>query len=339
MKWQFETIEFEALDGFHCNLKHYLSPSPTKGPIILVHGAGVRADIFCPPNENNIVEMLAADGYDVWLENWRASIDFEPNEWNLEVVARNDHPAAVQKILELTGTDQLKALIHCQGSTSFMISVALGLVPQVTAIVSNAVSLHPIVPAFSRFKLGVLVPVVHQFFDYLDPQWAKEAPDFKTKLIRSVVNLTHHEKDTDVGKFVSFTYGSGMPALWELENLDSKTMEWIRHEFAAVPLTFFSHIRECIKEGVLIPVSGNAVENYAPPQLPVDLRISLFAGEKNLCFLPDSQQATFDYLENQAPGRHKLYRLKNYSHLDVFLGKNSHNDIFPKMIHELNQTP
>src|SRR5690606_5185512 len=156
MKSEFETIEFTALDGFKCNLKHYMSPNPTKGPILLVHGAGVRANIFCPPNEHNIVEMLADDGYDVWLENWRASIDLPPSEWDLHIVARNDHPAAVQKVLELTGSNTLKALIHCQGSTSFMISVALGLVPQVSTIVSNAVALHPIVPGFSRFKLNVL---------------------------------------------------------------------------------------------------------------------------------------------------------------------------------------
>lgn len=338
MKWQFETIEFEALDGFKCNLKHYLSPNPTKGPVLLVHGAGVRADIFCPPNKNNIVEMLAADGYDVWLENWRGSIDLPKSKWNLDIVAKNDHPAAVQKVIELTGASEIKAIIHCQGSTSFMISVMLGLVPQVTTIVSNAVSLHPIVPGFSRFKLGVLVPIVEQFFDYLNPQWAKDAPDFKTKLMRTVVKLTHPEKDTDVGKFVSFTYGSGMPALWRLENLDDETMEWIRSEFADVPLSFFKHIRSCIKEGSLKPASGNGAKSYTSTKPPKNLRIILFGGEKNLCFLPDSQEATFEYLQKARPDHHKLYILDKYSHLDVFLGKDSHIDVFPTMIKELNQT-
>src|SRR5690606_19015198 len=145
----FETIEFESLDGFRCNLKHLLGTDVTKGPVLLVHGAGVRADIFNPPTQKTLVQCLAEEGYDVWMENWRGSIDLSPNEWDLDQVARNDHPAAVRKVVELTGYQELKAIIHCQGSTSFMIAAVLGLIPEVKVIISNAVSLHPIVPKYS----------------------------------------------------------------------------------------------------------------------------------------------------------------------------------------------
>ena len=43
MSHQFETIEFEAYDGLKCNLKHLKNDSADKGPVLLVHGAGVRA--------------------------------------------------------------------------------------------------------------------------------------------------------------------------------------------------------------------------------------------------------------------------------------------------------
>ena len=56
-------------------------------------------------------------------------------------------------MLRETGEEHLKAVVHCQGSTSFMMSAVAGLLPQVTTIVSNAVSLHPVVPSFSEFKL------------------------------------------------------------------------------------------------------------------------------------------------------------------------------------------
>lgn len=42
----FETFEFETADGLSCNLKHPLGQQPTKGPVLLVHGAGVRGNIF-----------------------------------------------------------------------------------------------------------------------------------------------------------------------------------------------------------------------------------------------------------------------------------------------------
>ncbi|WP_200977722.1 alpha/beta fold hydrolase [Echinicola sp. 20G] len=336
MQSNFETIDFLALDGFKCNLKHYLQNQPSKCPVMLVHGAGVRADIFCPPTEMNLVETLAKEGYDVWLENWRGSIEFQPNKWDLDQVAKFDHPAAVKKVLELTGASEIKVIIHCQGSTSFMISVVLGLVPEVTTIISNAVSLHPIVPRFSVFKSRFLVPIVSRFFEYISPKWGNVAPDFKSKLMRLMVLLTHPEKDTKVGKFVSFTYGSGFPALWLLENLDEKTMKWIEEEFAEVPISFFEHIGQCIKQGVLVP-NEPGISTYAPQHHQFSPRIVLFGGIRNLCFLPQSQQATFDYLEKCQPGKHKLYLLDDYSHLDVFLGKASNKDVFPLMIDELNK--
>lgn len=335
---KFEIIDFKALDGFPLNLWHFKSNNPpTKGPVLLVHGAGVRANIFNAPTDKNIIQFLAEDGYDVWLENWRASIDLEPNEWDLDVVAKNDHPAAVKKIVELTGYKEIKAIIHCQGSTSFMISVSMGLVPEVKTIISNAVSLHPVVPKWSVFKLKFLVPIVNTLFDYLNPQWGMEAPDFKTKILRKLVKVTHPEDDTMVGKFVSFTYGSGFPALWLLKNLNAETKEWIQHEFAEVPLSFFKHIRSCINNGVLVPKNKKNGTSYAPEDFNTDARIALFGGIKNLCFLPESQKNTFEYLERLDPGVHRLYLLEEYSHLDVFFGKNSHIDVFPLMIAELNK--
>jgi pimeloyl-ACP methyl ester carboxylesterase len=334
---EFETISFLTQDGVTCNLKHLKSSTSGGEPVLLVHGAGVRGNIFNPPTAKNLITTLAEAGYDVWLENWRGSIEVTPNEWDLDKVARYDHPAAVQKVVELTGFKHIKAIIHCQGSTSFMISVMLGLVPQVRLIISNAVSLHPVVPSYSVFKLNVFVPVVKLLFRYLNPQWGLKAPGIKEKLLRLIVNATHREKDTLVGKFVSFTYGAGFPALWELDNLDKPTMDWIQHEFANVPLTFFTHITRCVKAGVLVPNQKDATTTYAPDLPPLTARVVLFGGRKNKCFLAESQERSFDYLQRVDPGVHRLYILEQYSHLDVFLGKNAHQDVFPLMLQELSQ--
>lgn len=338
MNHQFETFEFDAYDGFKCNLKRLANHTPTKCPVMLVHGAGVRGNIFNPPNENNLITMLAMEGYDVWLENWRGSIEHEPNHWDLDQVALNDHPAAIKKIVEITGEKELKAIIHCQGSTSFMISAVLGLVPEVKTIISNAVSLHPVVPKYSEIKLDYYLPFVKLLFEYLNPAWGLHAPDIKSKFLRLLVAATHWEKDTMVGKFVSFTYGAGFPALWLLENLDNKTMDWIQHEFAEVPVTFFRHIRKCVHAGALMPANvANESATYLDTKPKTDARIVLFGGQRNLCFRPESQINTYNYLESIKPGFHKLYILDNYSHLDVFLGKDANRDVFPIMIDELSK--
>jgi alpha-beta hydrolase superfamily lysophospholipase len=69
-----EIVDFAARDRFGLNFHHYPSiGSGNAGPVIVVHGAGVRA-LFLPPTEETLVDALLDAGYDVWLLNWRANI-------------------------------------------------------------------------------------------------------------------------------------------------------------------------------------------------------------------------------------------------------------------------
>src|SRR5229473_4729622 len=180
-------IPFRAGDGFQCNLIHVQGERPpTRGPVLLVHGAGVRANIFRAPVKTTLVDTLVERGYDVWLENWRASIDLPPNRWTLDQAAVYDHPVAVKTVLRETGATEMKAVIHCQGSTSFMMSAVAGLVPQVKTIVSNAVTLHPVIPAWSRLKIGYAIPLVGKLTRYLDPQWGLHAPGVTPKVLNGL---------------------------------------------------------------------------------------------------------------------------------------------------------
>lgn len=334
-------VPFEAGDGFGLNLVHVRGEAePTKGPVLLVHGAGVRADIFRAPVRENLVTYLARRGWDVWLENWRASIDHVPNEWTLDQAARYDHPRAVKTIVEETGAEAVQAVIHCQGSTSFMLSAVAGLVPQVRTVVSNAVSLHPVVPAWSRFKLGYVVPLVGTTTQYLNPQWDGHSHSRVGRFLYRFAEATHHECDNPVCKQVSFYYGSGFPALWRHENLDNTTHEWLRHEFAHVPLSFYRQITRGVRAGRLVVDAPDAdlPEDVAerPPQ--TDARFAFLAGSENRCFLPESQVRTHAHFERHAPGRHALHVLPGYSHLDVFMGHRAAEDVFPLIESELDRT-
>jgi pimeloyl-ACP methyl ester carboxylesterase len=337
---EFETIPFAAGDGMRLNLIHARGRQPTtRGPVLLVHGAGVRANLFNPPTGHTIVDALLADGYDVWLENWRASIDLAANPWTLDQAALYDHPHAVETIARATGADRIKAIIHCQGSTSFMMSAVAGLVPRVDTIVSNAVSLHPRIPEVTRAKFRLTLPILGRLLDYLDPQWGIEAPTILAKLITLLVRATHHECDNIVCRLVSFTYGVGFPTLWSHANLDDATHDWISQEFAKVPVSFFQQIYRCVLAGHLIAVDGlpglPAEFGTQPPE--TDARFVFFAGQHNHCFLPESQTETFDYFERHRPNYHGLYVLPDYGHLDVFIGKHAATDIFPLILAELDK--
>ncbi|SFM48587.1 esterase [Nitrosomonas communis] len=334
-------VPFTAGDGMALNLINVRSATqpPKQGPIILVHGAGVRANIFRAPEKETIVNALIEAGYDVWLENWRASIDFPANTWTLDQAALYDHPYAVRKICEETGYKTMKAIIHCQGSTSFMMSTMAGLLPQVTTIVANAVTLHPVVPAWSAFKLNFVVPLVNMLTPYVNPHWGVEASTWIAKIMTALVKLTHHECNNIVCKWVSFTYGSGFPALWRHENLSENTHEWLKEEFGNVPLRFFQQMARCVHKGNLVSVEGfpELPSDYVATPPKTEARFSFFCGEKNRCFLPESQEKSWAYFNKLQPNFHTFHRLPEYSHLDIFMGKNAARDVFPIMIEELSK--
>ena len=341
-KNQYETVvPFRTEDGVDCNLIRVRSAAgdAPKGPVLLIHGAGVRAEIFRAPVETTVVDYLVDHGYEVWLENWRASIDVKPNQWSLDKAAIYDHPEAVRTVVRETGSPEIKAIIHCQGSTSFMMSAVAGLVPQVKTIVSNAVSLHPVVPALSRFKLKVVLPVVGRLTDHFNPRWGIEAPTPMAKTLSLLVHLTHHECHNEVCKQVSFFYGSGFPALWRHENLNPATHEWLKKEFAFVPISFYKQMNRCVQQGHLVSTrSGTKLPRDFTAQPPqTSARFSFFTGKHNLCFLPESQVETYKFFDAHRPDYHSLHILPDYSHLDVFMGQSAARDVFPLMLAELDK--
>lgn len=334
-------VEFTAGDGVRCNLINvHGQRAPSKPPVLLVHGAGVRANIFRAPSGRNLVEVLVDEGWDVWLENWRASIDIPHNRWTLDQAALYDHPRAVRTVCQETGSDELKAVIHCQGSTSFMMSALAGLVPQVSTIVSNAVSVHPKVPRLAKLKLRSMVPLTARVLGYLNPQWGRTgAPWLVPRLVDGWIRLSHHECDNGVCKWSSYTYGVGKPTLWRHENLNASTHDWLSDEFADVPLTFFSQIVRCVDAGHLLTVEDHPElpRDFAaqPPQ--TDARIVFLAGADNQCFTPDSQRASHAWYAGHAPQRTALHVFDGYGHLDIFMGQNAAQDIFPTIVAELEE--
>lgn len=337
--YQERTVPFATADGRRGNVIQVRGPrAPTRGTVLLVHGAGVRANIFRAPTAVNVVDYLVAAGFDVWLENWRASIDLPRCEWTLDAAAAFDHPAAVRTVARESGADEIAAVVHCQGSTSFVMAAAAGLLPQVSTVVSNAVSLHPVVPRVSRAKLDVLIPAVARLTPYLNPQWGLRPPTALARWLTAVVRLTHRECDNIVCRWASFTYGTGFPVLWRHENLDDATHAWLSGEFADVPLSFFRQMARCVRAGHLLAVDGLA----ALPANPVaraprtDARFTFVAGRLNCCFLPESQERTAGWFDRHAPGRHALHVFDGYSHLDVFMGKDAARDTFPTIARALD---
>ena len=337
---QAELIPITAGDGMPLNLIRVRgAAAPLRRPVLLVHGAGVRANIFNPPLPTTFVRHLVERGHDVWLENWRASIDLPRNHWTLDQAAIHDHPVAVREVCARSGADSCSAVIHCQGSTSFTMSALAGLLPQVDLIVSNAVSLHTVIPDAAWTKMRFLLPLVAKVTGYLDPRWGEAPTGLVPRMLRALVNFQHRECDNGVCRFSSFTYGAGHPTLWPHDNLTDEVHDWIRHEFAAVPMSFFLQMRRCVQRGNLVATGEFAqIPADLAAQAPrTDARFVLLTGEINDCFAPESQVRSHAWLEAHHPGRHRLHLIPGYGHLDVFFGTHAVRDTYPIMTKALEQ--
>lgn len=328
---------------------------PTKGPVLLIAGSSVAASIFRPVGvTDTIVHRLLREGYDVWAENWRGSLDHRPREYSLDEAAAVDHPAAVKRVAEVTGARDVKAVVHCLGSSGFMLALASGRLHtdafRVTNVVSNAVSLHPMLPPGAEVKIRTMVPVYNRVLAYLDPQWAREPPLIDEPLapvpegaltyppatskgvigraLVAWVRATHHECENDVCNFAQFMYGAGPSTLYEESRLNEATARWMESQFAWAPARLYRQIARSLLAGHLVPMRQWQHEHLrmdvfeAGPPAHVDSRITFMTGTRNRCFAPLGQQRTYEWFCAHQPHHgHDFRPLHGYGHLDVWVGR------------------
>jgi hypothetical protein len=344
-----ETEEFKT-DDYPDKLKWKLSfkhlarapGSQNKGPVIMVPGAGVRANLFCPPLPSTLPGMLSQAGYDVWLMNWRASIDLPPIEYTLDDAAFYDFPAAVRHIRQRTGADKVKAVIHCQGSCAFMMSIAAGKLDDVSVVVANSAALHPLLPWTARHKLPLALKALGRNVKWFNPQWGISAPRFWPKVIDWVVRAFHHECGNAVCKHSSFVYGFGFPTLWSHDNLNEATHEWIKGEFAHVPRSLFNQLSRSQPGGRLVAARSfpDWPTEFALDAPKTNARFAFITGEDNQTFRPEAMKRTCEYFKTFQPdGGHTFRSFHGYGHLDMFLGKDAAHDVFPYIIEQLDIEP
>jgi len=339
-RYRNEVHFFDADDGTPLTLIHVRGESePVKGPVLLVHGAGMRAEMFRPPGVRSIVDDLLSAGWDVWMLNWRGSIDLDPLPWTLDDVAGHDIPSAVREVVARTGAGSVKIVAHCQGAAASTMAAVAGLIPEVDVVVASGASLHPVLPRATKAKLHVLRRFLHHRTPYIDVAWGDGPERGVALLTRNAVRLWHTECRNPGCNMASFALGAGHPALWKHENLTDATHDWLRTEFGKIPFSFYAQLAASDRAGQLVashPRNG-LPRRFADTPPKTDARFALFAGAESRAFLPESQKATFDHLERHHPGRNALHIIPGYRYTDLFIGKDASVDVFPRMLAELER--
>jgi hypothetical protein len=328
-------LPFLADDGRQINLHQIQGPDrPTREPVLLVCGLAMRANSFYDaPSRPTLVDALVDEGYDVWVENWRTSIDLPAEDYTLDGAAVYDHPTSIRKIRSETGVEQLSAVAHCMGSASLAMSVAAGLANELHTVVSSAVSLHVDLDPRSKRRLATVLPISSLLLRMrgADPQWAARAPTVKAASFARLAQLAIRDYRNPLNAAATFIYGSRADGMWQMDQLDSETLDWLGREFGYSPFTFFRQIRLSARRGQLVPVDDlpELPEDVAERVPPSGAQFTFLAGLRNQFFLPSGQHRTYEQFDKAQPGRHRWVPLEGYSHLDVLIGRRWYRDVFP----------
>ena len=214
--------------------------------------------------------------------------------------------------------------------------------PEITTIVSNAVSLYVTVPKASELKLQAFVPVCETSSSGLDAQWAVRAPSALATGFARVAHLIRgRDCDNEVRQVANYMYGVGRDILWRHANLDSVTHDWVSREFGYCPFSLLAQIGRAQRKGYLVPVDGLAQlpESLVDVEPMTDARFAFLAGSRNRLFLPLSQRRSFEHFERFQRTISSFHELPGYTHLDVMFGRNAHHDVFPLILRELAAGP
>ncbi|MDG2239710.1 MAG: GMC oxidoreductase [Longimicrobiales bacterium] len=327
---------FSTADGVSLRLVRYEGGS--KGPVLLVHGLGMSGQVFAVDTVDvNLVEYLAASGYDVWVLDSRASIDIAGSEdqFTADLIAEQDLPAAVGKVRELTGAAAVDVVAHGLGATTLLMAIVGGLQGVRSAVCSQG-GLHVVTQRAARVKAGLYLPGV---IKALGQQSLRAdgggTKGWKNRLFDVGLRLLPVELEercsSPVCRRITFMYGP----LYEHDQINLATHEALHELFGVVNLQVFDHLARMVREGHAVRATGGSwLRDLDRLALP----ITFLHGADNACFLPESTQATMAALADaNGPDFYHHTVIPDYGDMDCLIGKDAARDVFPLILEHLER--
>jgi pimeloyl-ACP methyl ester carboxylesterase len=333
-------------DGVGISVSRLAAAQPGDA-VLLIHGLTTSSDMFVMPEHYSLGAYLHDRGFDVWLADYRMSNHFAHNttsSFTFEDVAAYDWPTIIGYIREIIGPRRrLHVVAHCLGSVTFHLALYGKTISGITSVVSNSVSLNPRVHPWAACKLLMSPFLVERVLKlpYIDPGWADREDTTKPwlgRLIARLVGMVHLECNEDACNLVSFTWGSGFPAIYQHDKMSPVTHARVGELFGPIAMAYFRNVRNAVfSNNTFVRFSKKPEHVRQFPERYIDnvgeVRVpTLFlSGDRNDIF-PGSNRLTAELIKEKGVDGYEYRELPGYGHQDVFMGKDCDTETFPLMV-------
>ena len=329
---------FRTSDGVELRLIRY--QGGTRGPVLLVHGAGVSSGIFSTDlPETNLLEVLYANQYDVWLFDFRVSIELPASQQqsNGDQIATIDHPEAVAEVRRLTGAETIQAVVHCYGANTFFMALLAGL-QGVRSLVCSQIATNLITPLATEIKTGLHLPNlmdalgIKSLTAYVDSH-----ADWKSRIYDEVLRLPPVPRDqhctSPVCHRITFMYA----LLYQHEQLGQHIHDNLHELFGISNMATFEHLALMVRKKEVVDHDGKDV--YMPHLDRLAIPMRFIHGAENRCYLPESTQKTLDLLsQRNGAALYDRFVIPDYGHIDCIFGQHAARDTYPLILEHLEKT-
>lgn len=323
-----ERHEIRAGDGATLTLHHVPGDGP-RGPVILAPGTAMSALSFCLDSvDQNLAEYLKAEGYDVWLFDWRTSPELAVSRspYILAEVARHDWPVAVSEVRARTGADQVSVLAHCLSSSALHLSLARKHVDKahIRHFIASQVALHLVYNRVGRFKQWTFVDKVipkRTMMHFRPQQITRQFGDLILTLLAPLLPKSYKSKSKTLHRH-SAAFGD----LLHVQQVTPMTIDLMDELIPQVIMAFLSSAQWAARAQRSLALEPEELHDLSGLKLP----ISYFVGEFNNMFVPEATRRTFELVcEKNGPETYQRTVIPGYGHLDCIVGKRAHEDVFP----------
>jgi len=310
-----------------------------KGPVLLAPGFGMAARSYLGrTTPTNLTEYLVEHGYDVWLFDYRASIDLPScrTDFTLDEIATVDWPAAVAQVRERTGAPSVQAFGHCVGSSSLLMALGAGL-PGVRAAVCSQFSLHPRTSVLNHLKCALRVGQLAHTAGLrgLSPDDERRLTNVLADLALWMVPMPRHEScGRPICRFINSVYG----CTHTHAALDDATHRYLDDAFDYGNTNTLAHLALVMRRRLAVDAQGRDVYTQHPERLA--LPVHFLAGAHNFIFKPAGTEATLRWLRSHNdPSLYSCSWLADYAHLDAIVGRDAARDVYPDVLGHLERHP